>query len=208
MPIESNLDKTTLGKTLVAGADAVLARVTELNELDAKYGDGDHGITMNKVALSIKEAVTSWRNESAKEFFEKLGFKIMGLSGGSAASLWGTLLGGLGEALPEHAEIISPAMFKAMLKTSLRELQDLSTAKAGYKTMLDAYIPAVTAAQTAPNNITDILNAAAKASLEGAKATETMVAKVGRAKNSGEKTLGTQDPGAVGVAIFFGGMAQ
>ena len=52
------------------------------------------------------------------------------------------------------------------------------------------------------------MTAAAAAADAGAEQTSTMVARFGRAKNMGERSIGTKDPGAVSIAILFNGMAQ
>ncbi|MDR2801284.1 MAG: dihydroxyacetone kinase subunit L, partial [Desulfovibrio sp.] len=52
------------------------------------------------------------------------------------------------------------------------------------------------------------LRAAADAASEGLRETENQVAKFGRARNYGEKTLGTPDAGAVSTALLFKGFQR
>lgn len=49
-------------------------------------------------------------------------------------------------------------------------MEDITTAKVGDKTMMDALIPAVEAALAAPDEVKAVLDAAALAAADGAKA--------------------------------------
>ena len=48
----------------------------------------------------------------------------------------------------------------------------------------------------------------AEAAERGAIATKDYVARFGRAKNLGDRTLGCQDPGATTIALMFSGFAE
>lgn len=85
---------------------------------------------------------------------------------------------------------------------------DLSKAKVGDKTLVDAFYPAVAAIAETEGSIEKLLDAAAEAAQKGADATADMAAKFGRAKNVGERSIGHKDPGAVSMAIFFAGLAK
>ena len=125
----------------------------------------------------------------------------------TAGPLYGTLIGGLAEPLGEEAQI-DGALLKKMLAGSLSSMEDITTAKVGDKTMMDALIPAVEAALAAPDEVKAVLDAAALAAADGAKASEGFVSKFGRARSYKEQTIGTPDAGAVSTALFFAGMAS
>jgi dihydroxyacetone kinase-like protein len=77
----------------------------------------------------------------------------------------------------------------------LEELNDMSGAKVGDKTMMDALIPASEAiAAYEGGDETELFAAAARAAMEGALATRGFASKFGRAKSYGEKTIGTPEP--------------
>jgi len=193
---------------LIGAADALIAKCGYLSEIDARFGDGDHGITMKKIAELIKNECTEWDDASFGIFFEKLSRGIMGISGGAAGPLWGTLFGGFGLSLGEKHELTSYDLVK-MFSDGLSGLQDITAAKAGDKTMMDVIIPVVEAVKQMENNsINDILRAAAETAEKGCKATEGFAAKFGRAKNYKEKSIGTPDAGAVSLAEFFSGLAK
>lgn len=179
-----------------------------LSEIDSRFGDGDHGFTIGKIAALLQRRLDGWKDESIKSFIDALAMGIMGISGGSAGPLYGTLVEGLAAPLAEDTAQIDAPLLKAMLAGSQSAMFDITKARVGEKTMMDALIPAVEAAQSAPNEVQAVLEAAATAAENGAKATEGMVSKFGRARSYGEKTLGTRDAGAVSTALFFAGLAQ
>lgn len=179
-----------------------------LSEIDSRFGDGDHGVTISKIAALVQRRLEGWQEESIKDFIDGLSTGIMGISGGSAGPLYGTLVEGLAAPLKEDTTAIDATLLKAMLAGSRDAMFEITKARVGEKTMMDALIPAVEAAQNAPDDTQAVLDAAAKAAENGAKATEGMVSKFGRARSYGDKTLGTQDAGAVSTALFFAGLAQ
>ena len=96
-----------------------------------------------------------------------------------------------------------------MFANAFAEIDDMSGAKVGDKTMMDALIPASEAiAAYAGENEQELFSAAAAAAEAGAEATKGFVSKFGRAKSYGEKTIGTADAGATSMAYFFRGLAQ
>ena len=179
----------------------------ELSELDSRFGDGDHGVTIKKIAVVIEEHTRQWQNAFAKPFLTELSNAVMGVSGGAAAPLWGTFLGGLALPLEDGTTEIGPSLLKLMFSSALKEMQDITNARIGDKTLMDALIPAVESAESAPDALEDILQAAAEAAEKGAAGTADFIARFGRAKNYRERTLGTPDPGAVSLSLFFKGLA-
>ena len=105
-------------------------------------------------------------------------------------------------------EIDVPGL-QAVFAQALEELNDMSGAKVGDKTMMDAIIPASEAiADYAGGDERGLFEAAAQAAAQGAEATRQFVSKFGRAKSYGTQTIGTPDAGAVSAAYFFRGLAQ
>ena len=157
---------------------------------------------------NIQERVPQWGEDSIKDFLDSLGMAVMEVKGGSAGPLYGTMIGGLGVNLDDDAGQVDEAGLKAMFAGCLSEMEDITTAKVGDKTMMDALIPAVQAAQQTQEDCKAILESAAQAAQEGAKASEQFVSKFGRARSYKEQTIGTPDAGAVSTALFFRGLAQ
>ena len=183
----------------VTGAEA------ELTEIDSKFGDADHGITMTKIAAAIEGAVEESQG-GIRAMLDDAAMAVMMINGGSAVPLWNTWLDGMQEAAPE-GEGISAGELKEMFRQAYETLFALSKAKVGDKTMMDALIPATEAMQAAGDDEAEIFAAAAEAAMAGAEASRNFVSRFGRARSYGEATIGTPDAGAVSMSYFFAGLA-
>ena len=180
-----------------------------LSDIDSRFGDGDHGITMGKIAKLIQERVPQWGEDSIKDFLDSLGMAIMEVKCGSAGPLNGTIIGGLGVNLDDDAGQVDEAGLKTMFAGCLSEMEDITTAKVGDKTMMDALIPASEAiASYKGSDENELFAIAARAAADGAEASRQFVSKFGRAKSYGTQTIGTPDAGAVSMAYFFRGLAR
>lgn len=186
---------------------SVIAAESELTEIDSKFGDADHGLTMTKIAGAISAAVDA-SDGGIQTMLDDAAMAVMTLNGGSAVPLWNTWLDGMQEGAPDEEEI-DVAGLQAIFARGLEEINDMSGAKVGDKTMMDALIPASEAiAAYQGSEEGELFAAAAKAAAEGAEASRQFVSKFGRAKSYGTKTIGTPDAGAVSMAYFFQGLAQ
>lgn len=179
-----------------------------LSDIDSKFGDGDHGITIERIGMVIKDKSQEWKekNQSLKGFFQEIGDAVININGGSAGPLYGTYLSGLGEDLDEDIINVDGKTLKKMLSSGLTELQYLTTAKVGDKTMMDTLIPATEAALNASDNVLDIVTKAKDTALEGAEKSKDFISKFGRAKSYKEKTIGTPDAGATSCTYIFLGL--
>ncbi|QUO39069.1 DAK2 domain-containing protein [Dysosmobacter sp. Marseille-Q4140] len=201
------MTKDQLAARLQHACGAVMAAEQELTEIDSKFGDADHGLTMTKIAGAISAAVEA-ADGGIQSMLDDAAMAVMTLNGGSAVPLWNTWLDGMQEAAPEGEEV-DAAGLRAMFANAFAEIDDMSGAKVGDKTMMDALIPASEAiAAYAGEDEQELFSAAAAAAEAGAEATKGFVSKFGRAKSYGEKTIGTADAGATSMAYFFRGLAQ
>ena len=139
-----------------------------LSQIDSRFGDGDHGITIGKIASLMEKSIEGWEDDDMETFIEDLGDNTMEIGGGSAGPLYGTMIGGLSGPL-EGNRPIDAKILKEMFTECLSAMEDITTAGIGDKTMMDALIPAVDAAQKADDDIMAILKAAKEAAVRGAK---------------------------------------
>lgn len=189
------------------GCSAVCSAETELTEIDAKFGDADHGFTMVKICNAIAKALDE-ADGNIKETLDDAAMAVMSLNGGSAVPLWNTWLDGMQEGAPESDEMDANQL-KAMFERAFEELDDMSGAKTGDKTMMDALIPATKAISAYEgSDEKELFALAAKAAIEGAENSKNFPSKFGRAKSYGDKTIGTPDAGAMSMSYFFKGMAE
>ncbi len=178
-----------------------------LSEIDSRFGDGDHGVTIGKIASLIEKKLAAWEDDDIEEFLEDLGDSTMEIGGGSAGPLYGTLIGGLSGPL-NGGGAIGEGLLKEMFTECQSAMEDITNAKVGDKTMMDALIPAVAAAEAAEGDCLAILEAAKEAAAMGAKESEQYVSKFGRARSYKEQTIGTPDAGAVSTSLFFAGLCD
>ena len=178
-----------------------------LSEIDSRFGDGDHGVTIGKIAALIEKKLAAWEDDDIEEFLEDLGDSTMEIGGGSAGPLYGTLIGGLSGPL-SGGGAIGEGLLKEMFTECQSAMEDITNAKVGDKTMMDALIPAVAAAEAAEGDCLAILEAAKEAAARGAKESEQYVSKFGRARSYKEQTIGTPDAGAVSTSLFFAGLCD
>jgi len=185
--------------------DAVIGAEAELTEIDSRFGDADHGFTMTKIANTIRDSLDG--ADSIQEMLDNAACAVMGLNGGSAVPLWNTWLDGL----QEHSaaeETMTVEQVKAMFQGAYEELFEMSTAKVGDKTMMDALIPATEAIQAWEGDMDGLFEAAARAAEAGAENSRNFVSRFGRARSYGQQTIGTPDAGAVSMKYFFVGLAK
>ena len=201
------LTKEQYANRLKNACQCVIAAEQELTDIDAKFGDADHGFTMAKVCNAILAAIAD-ADGNIKEMLDDMAMAVMAINGGSAVPLWNTWLDGMQEGAPETEEI-DAAGIQAVFARAFEELDEMSGAKVGDKTMMDALIPASEAIATyTGEDEAELFRLAAEAAAAGAENSKNFPSKFGRAKSYGAKTIGTPDAGAMSMARFFKGLAQ
>ena len=201
------MTKQEFASRLQNACAAVTAAEQELTEIDSKFGAAANGLTMAKIAGDISAAVDG-ADGGIQAMLDDAAMAVMVLNGGSAVPLWNTWLDGLQEEAPEGNEI-DTAGIQAIFAKALKALSDMSGAKVGDKTMMDALIPASEATGgLSGSDEQELFDAAAQAAHQVAEASKQFVSKFGRAKSYGEQTIGTPDAGAASMAYFFQGLAR
>ena len=191
------MTKQEFASRLQNACAAVTAAEQELTEIDSRFGDADHGLTMSKIAKAISAAAGESEG-GIQAMLDDAAMAVMVLNGGSAVPLWNTWLDGLQEEAPEGNEIDTVGI-QAIFAKALKALSDMSGAKVGDKTMMDALIPASQAiAAYSGSDEAGLFDAAAQAALQGAEASKQFVSKFGRAKSYGEQNQ--LSPGSIGIS--------
>ena len=201
------MKKAELAQRLKHACTSVLAAEDELTDIDSRFGDADHGLTMNKIAGAISDAVDQSEG-GIQSMLDDAAMAVMTLNGGSAVPRWNTWLDGMQENAPEGDEI-DIAGLQAAFSRALEALTEISGAKMGDKTMMDALIPASLAiASYQGDDENELFASAARAAAQGAEDSKQYVSKFGRARSYGAQTIGTPDAGAMSMSYFFQGLAQ
>lgn len=197
-----------LKQMVLPGMDLIERNIELLTKLDSVIGDGDHGVTMGKIARLVKSRLMEL-NEGIElsEALDELSWDMMNINGGSAGPLWGAFFEGMGYgAALEHNN--DRDLFVNMLNKGYENFYSISKAVPGQKTMIDAIYPATQVLDHNEKEISELAIEMAKAAADGADRTSEMVAGFGRAKSLKEKSIGHKDPGAISFSLFYQGIAQ
>ena len=187
-------------------------------ELDAHAGDGDFGMS---VAKGFKEVKKRWvelttKNHTIGDFLSASSLIIMEHCGGASGPIWGSAFRAMGKsavgkeslAIADVAEMLQEAV-RAIQKTGERSFG--RGAVVGDKTLIDALVPCADIWSINAGSgvsMVSLFDKGAKAATDGAKATENIVARMGRAGTVGERSLGYPDAGAYGLSVIFTDLAD
>jgi dihydroxyacetone kinase-like protein len=199
-----------IARMILSAADKIRANRDELTRLDSAIGDGDHGTSISRAMDIAEKVVRDSENTDVKGLLKDVGWGVMGVDGGAIGPLLGSFLMGLGKGIGEQETIDCPTL-AAMFEAGLAGVSRQTKAQVGDKTLMDALLPAVSAireAADAGKSIKEALANAAEAAQNGAVSTKDFTASYGRAKNLGERVLGTQDPGATSMSFLFQGFSE
>ncbi|MDO4272910.1 MAG: dihydroxyacetone kinase subunit L [Eubacteriales bacterium] len=172
-----------------------------LVSLDARFGDGDLGISMSQGFKKVAQYL-----ETAQE--DDLGKLLKNCSSEfneAAPSTLGTIMSfgfmGMAKVLKGKTEAGLSEMAQAM-DAGIQMIMDKAKSRPGDKTILDSLIPGVRILLEKSGE-PDVFEQAYQAAYEGMELTKTMKGKHGRIAYYGDKTIGEVDGGAtVGMLIF------
>ena len=198
------LDVTWAVKWLTICAEVMAEHRAELIELDRAIGDSDHGENMDRGFQAVLGKLAEAPPETPGAALKLTAMTLMSKVGGAAGPLYGTAFLRAATSLGDAAEV-DPAAWAAALAAARDGIVARGKAEPGDKTMVDAWTPAVEAAQTAAadGDVLAVLVAAAEAAEAGAVATDPLVARKGRASYLGERSAGHRDPGAASRALIL-----
>lgn len=199
----------TLGKDwAIAWIEGCVKTVSEhreeLIELDRAIGDGDHGENLDRGFTAVKSKLSSADVSNSGDVLKLVATTLMSTVGGASGPLLGTAF--LRASKEVTADNLGPRDVVAMLEAGLAGIQARGKADEGEKTMVDAWAPAVRAAEKAAKDglaPEAVLRVAADAAQAGAVATGPLKATKGRASYLGERSIGHRDPGATSSAYLL-----
>lgn len=183
-------------------------------ELDSHAGDGDFGMS---VAKGFKQLKREWKEiienhaQSIGSFLDACSLVIMQYCGGASGPIWGSAFRAAAKSAEDKKEL-SIKEFAEMMQAAVSGIQSTGErsfgrgAVVGDKTLIDALAPCADSWTESAGSGDDVKTAftkAAKAAVDGAKATEDIVARMGRAGTVGERSLGYPDAGAFALGVIF-----
>lgn len=200
-------------------SEVIIENEVPFCELDAHAGDGDFGMS---VAKGFKQLKTEWNeivtNHTADigSFLDACSLVIMEHCGGASGPIWGSAFRAAGKHVGNKKEL-SVGEIAEMMAAVAKGVQDTGErsfgrgAVVGDKTLIDALVPYAESWKNSARNVDDIKTAstkAADAAVQGAKQTEKIVARMGRAGTVGERSIGYPDAGAYALGVIFTELAK
>lgn len=187
----------------------VVARTCVENEayfcdLDSVAGDGDFGFSLARGFEVVLESWDGYDRSSPAAFLSAVALTMSGRMGGTSGPIWGTAFLRAASAIRDKADLTA-ADAVAMLNAAIEGIKARGGADVGDKTLLDALVPLT---ESLSRNVDAgkppalIASEGALAAREAAEATSSLVARRGRASYTGERSVGSPDPGAVAVAVI------
>lgn len=196
-------------------ADVIIENEVPFCEAD-QMGDGDFGMSIAKGFKQLKEDWATRKKGDIGEFLVSCSEIIKEYCGGASGPIWGSAFKYAGKAVLGKQEVnLTDIAFLFMeANRGVYETGKKSFGKGadiGDKTLVDALKPcalALTDAAKAGKKLQEGLDLGAKAAHDGAEATKTVVARLGRAGTVGERSIGFPDAGAHGLDVIFNELAK
>ncbi|KJB86861.1 hypothetical protein AZ66_16440 [Paenibacillus sp. E194] len=188
-------------------------------ELDSHAGDGDFGMSVAKGFKQLKREwydIIAHHSDNMGSFLHACSLVIMEHCGGASGPIWGSAFRAASKFAGERVEL-TVSEFAQMMQAVVKGIQDTGErsfgrgAVVGDKTLVDALAPFADAWVQSASEGDDVKTAsvkAAEAAVQGAKYTETIVARMGRAGTVGERSLGYPDAGAYALGVIFTALSQ
>lgn len=197
--------KSDIIKMIHDMADIIIENEVLFCEFDSVAGDGDFGMSISK---GFKQLLSQWSElsqETIGSFLSDCSEVISEYCGGASGPIWGSAFRGASKFAADKVEL-NTLEFAEMMESAALAIQKRGKAQRGDKTLLDALLPCVDALKESADNgypVEICLENGAKAAVEGAELTKTMVASKGRASYVGERSLEHPDAGAMALGIIF-----
>jgi dihydroxyacetone kinase len=190
-------------------AAALRADHQRLNDLDQAMGDGDIGITLDKIGEALTEYAATEPIEEIGKWLGKAGMVANRVGSSSFGTLLATALMRGGKAVAGKSTL-DDADLVTIFRAAVEGMQERGKANLGDKTVLDALFPAVdafAAAIAAGESAASAAQQALAAAEAGRDAVTPIVSKIGRGSWVGDRTAGLVDPGCEAAVVILRALA-
>lgn len=215
---EKELDLNNMKYIVDKMCEVIIKNEVPFCELDSHAGDGDFGMS---IAKGFRELKREWKHVTRDEittigqFLEECSMIIMEFCGGASGPIWGSAFRSAGKAAGMK-ETMTVKEFADMMQAAVKGVQATGErsfgrgAVVGDKTLVDALVPCADqwSQLSAEHGFGKCFEEGAKAAVAGAKNTENIVARMGRAGTVGERSIGYPDAGAYGLGVIFTEIAE
>ncbi len=172
-----------------------------LNDLDAKIGDGDHGLSMVRGFRAVDGFVRLEPALSLREMLIQGGQQFNEAAGSTIGILMFSAMREAGSVIGDQKDTLSITDLAHMLNAAVQAIMKRGKSQAGQKTILDSLCPAASAfaeiLKTGKLDEREAIQAVIDAARAGAESTREMTSSIGRARWFSDRTLGVVDPGAM-----------
>lgn len=208
-PLKLTQQGNLLEMAVEAALNAITGLTDSLNEWDAKVGDGDCGSIMYKGATAVLDDMKKhYPLNDAAETISEIGSSIRRVMGGTSGILYVIMCKAASPHLKANRQAdVTAKQWAEALEAAITAVSKYGGASAGYRTLLDALIPASQVLKERLDAGDDPVTAfvlSSEAAVAGAESTVHMQAQAGRSSYVSEDVLATApDPGAMAVASWY-----
>jgi len=187
-------------------AETAIENERYFSELDAVVGDADFGVSLATGFRAVLDQWSTLDRGSIGAFLIKVSAIITSTVGGCSGPIWGTAFMRAG-LKSKGRQTISLGDLVVMLRSAIEGIQARGGAQPGDKTLLDALVPVADRLEEMSRHdeqdMHGALEAVAAVASGAVEATRNWEAKRGRQSFTGERSIGTLDPGIVAVATIL-----
>jgi len=184
-------------------SDVMTKNKDYLIQLDQQNGDGDLGISMSEGYKAMSDFLDPADETDLGKLFMKMGMTFNEKAPSSLGTITSIGIMGMAKAMRGKTDI-DLAETSAAFKAGIEAISEKCGSKAGEKTIMDAFIPAVDELEKhSADGEKKAFEAAAVAAAKGSENTKNMKAVHGRAAYYAEKSIGVLDGGSVVGKLLF-----
>ncbi|WP_144804924.1 dihydroxyacetone kinase subunit DhaL [Curtobacterium sp. BH-2-1-1] len=173
-------------------------------DLDAVAGDGDFGYSLARGFENVLAGFDDYDRSDPGTFLQQVAMTMSSRIGGTSGPIWGTAFLRAAGVVKGKDDLTAEDVV-AMLRAAVEGIKKRGGADLGDKTLLDAIVPMTDAIESDAADGRDgaaIARHAAEVARQAADETSALEARRGRASYTGERSIGSPDPGAVAVALL------
>ncbi|KAB2041294.1 hypothetical protein ES319_D02G138400v1 [Gossypium barbadense] len=208
-PLQLSEQGRILEAAIEAAVNAVIVMRDSLNDWDSKVGDGDCGSTMYSGATAILDDMKKYYPlNDAAETVNEIGSSVRRAMGGTSGVLYNMFSKAAYARLKANSDsTVTAKQWAEAFEAAIDAVSKYGGASAGYRTLLDALIPALSVLKerlTAGDDSSTAFVLSSEAALAGAESTKDMQAQAGRSSYVSAAILATvPDPGAMAAAAWY-----
>ena len=199
-------------------SECIIKNEVPFCELDAYAGDGDFGMSVSKGFRQLRREWNDILEEKVcdiGEFLDACSLIIMECCGGASGPIWGSAFRAAGK-VAKGKQKLTAEEFAVLLQEAVTGIQKTGEysfgrgAVVGDKTLIDALVPCadVWTENAGNKTLKELFQLSADAAVNGAKMTEKIVARMGRAGTVGKRSIGYPDAGAFALGVIFSKIAD